>query len=183
MVSDANLIDVANIVAGLARRLGLAEKSAFPSGSVPIDIMDLYYNLVKDNELRKHTEKRFINGHYQDAVLEAFKYLNNYIKSRVRKQADGSSLMKEAFSKENPILKLNELLSKSEKDEQLGYMEIFSGVMTGIRNPRAHENDFDNDPFIAIRLLSLADHLLDRAKRAKRARLKKKSLKAAASKL
>jgi hypothetical protein len=47
--------------------------------------------------------------------------------------------------------------------------------MTGIRNPRAHENDFDNDPFIAIQLLSLADHLLDRAKRAKRTRSKRKS--------
>jgi len=42
-------------------------------------------------------------------------------------------------------------------------MDIFAGTMTGIRNPRAHENDFDNDPFAAVRLLSLADHLLQRA--------------------
>ena len=93
-------------------------------------------------------------------MLEAFKYLNNYVKSRLRAtQADGNSLMKEAFSPRHPILRLNELLTPSDKDEQLGYMEIFSGVMTGIRNPRAHENDFDNDPFIAIRLLSLADRV------------------------
>jgi uncharacterized protein (TIGR02391 family) len=176
MVSNEKLIEAARHIAGLTRNFGLVEKSAVPSSPAPIDPLDLYYNLVKDSELRKHTEKRFINGHYQDAVLEAFKYLNNYVKSRVRKtQADGNALMKEAFSAKNPILKLNELVSPSEKDEQLGYMEIFGGVMTGIRNPRAHENDFDNDPFIAIQLLSLADHLLDRAKRAKRTRSKRKS--------
>jgi uncharacterized protein (TIGR02391 family) len=83
--------------------------------------------------------------------------------------------MKTAFSAGRPILKLNSFMTKSEKDEQLGYMDIFAGTMTGIRNPRAHENDFDNDPFIAVRLLSLADHLLQRAQQAKRTKRKRRS--------
>jgi len=176
MVSNDNLIDAAKVISGLVRKFGLTEKPALQQAPASIDILDLYYNLVKDGELRKHTEKRFINGHYQDAVLEAFKYLNNYVKLRVRSTAaDGASLMKEAFSAKSPILKLNDLLTESDKDEQLGYMEIFSGAMTGVRNPRAHENDFDNDPFIAVRLLGLADHLLQRAQQAKRAKRKRRS--------
>jgi uncharacterized protein (TIGR02391 family) len=176
MASNAKIVETAKIIAGLTRKLGLADKSKATSGPTPIDILDLYYNLVTDEELKKHTEKRFINGHYQDAVLEAFKYLNNYVKSRVRDtSSDGSSLMREAFSAKNPILKINEFASQSEKDEQHGYMDIFSGVMVGIRNPRAHENDFDNDPFIAVQLLSLADHLLQRAKKAKRRKRNKEA--------
>jgi uncharacterized protein (TIGR02391 family) len=172
MSPNDRVIEVAKIIAGLARKSGLTEKEA--ASAAPIDILDLYYSLVKDSELRKHTERRFINGHYQDAVCEAFKYLNNYVKSRVRKSSDdGASLMKQAFSPKNPILKLNDLANQSEKDEQLGYMEIFSGVMTGIRNPRAHENDFDNDPYTAIQLLSLADHLLQRTQKAKPSKRKR----------
>ena len=167
MVSNENLIESARIIAGLVRRLGLTEKPALPPTPKPIDILDLYSSLVKDDELRKHTEKRFLNGHYQDAVLEAFKYLNNYVKLRVKIQADGSKLMQHAFSAANPILKLNSFITKSEKDEQQGYMDIFAGSMTGIRNPRAHENDFNNDPFVAIQLLSLADHLSGSSQRGK----------------
>lgn len=174
MASNERLIETAKLVAGLARKFGLVDHGTPQLGPSQIDILDLYYSLVKEPELRKHTEKRFINGHYQDAVLEAYKHLNNYVKLRVRNSAsDGSGLMKEAFSAKNPILKLNDLLTSSQKDEQLGYMEIFSGVMIGIRNPRAHENEFDNDPFIAVQLLSLADHLLQRAQKAKRQRKKR----------
>jgi uncharacterized protein (TIGR02391 family) len=176
MVSNENLIDAARILSALVRKFGLTKLPASQQAPATIDVLDLYYNLVKDEELRKHTEKRFINGHYQDAVLEAFKYLNNYVKLRVRPATgDGAGLMKTAFSAGSPILKLNNFMTKSEKDEQLGYMDIFAGTMTGIRNPRAHENDFDNDPFIAVRLLCLADHLLQRAKQAKRTKRKRRS--------
>src|SRR5688572_27772705 len=106
MASNERLIETAKLVAGLAKKLGLVDQDAPQLSTSQIDILDLYYSLVKDPELRKHTEKRFINGHYQDAVLEAYKYLNNYVKLRVRNSAiDGSGLMKEASSAKNPILK------------------------------------------------------------------------------
>jgi uncharacterized protein (TIGR02391 family) len=175
MLSNQNLIDAARALSAVVRLFGLTAKPESQQAQGTIDILDLYYNLVKDEELRKHTQKRFINGHYQDAVLEAFKYLNNYVKSRVRPTtADGSDLMQYAFSAKNPILRLNSFVTESEKNEQRGYMDIFAGTMIGIRNPRAHENDFDNDPFIAVRLLSLADHLLQRAQQAKRAKRKRR---------
>ena len=68
--------------------------------------------------------------------------------------------MRAAFSANSPILYLNSFLSISDKDEQRGYMEIFAGVMTGIRNPRVHEHDMEDDPQVALSLLAFANHLM-----------------------
>ena len=68
--------------------------------------------------------------------------------------------MKEAFSAKSPVLKLNKFLSGSEKSEQQGYMEMFAGTMTGIRNPRAHEHELDDEPEVALEMLVLANHLM-----------------------
>jgi uncharacterized protein (TIGR02391 family) len=48
--------------------------------------------------------------------------------------------MKNAFSANNPIITIDTIATQSGKDIQLGYMEIFAGAMTGIRNPKAHQN-------------------------------------------
>ena len=44
--------------------------------------------------------------------------------------------MRAAFSTHGPALRINALQSRSDEDEQKGYMEIYVGVMIGIRNPR-----------------------------------------------
>jgi len=49
--------------------------------------------------------------------------------------------MKKAFSPGNPIIEIANVENKSGHDTQQGYMEIFAGVMTGIRNPKAHDNE------------------------------------------
>ena len=72
--------------------------------------------------------------------------------------------MKRTFSANSPILRLNAGVTQSEQDEQLGYMEIFAGVMTGIRNPRAHEDEWEDQEYRALQLLMLADHLVDRVR-------------------
>lgn len=68
--------------------------------------------------------------------------------------------MREAFSANSPTLKLNKFVSASEKDEQRGYMDIFAGTMIGIRNPRAHEHELDDEPEVALEILVLANHLM-----------------------
>ncbi len=70
--------------------------------------------------------------------------------------------MRTAFSANDPVLGLNNLSSRSEKDEQRGYMDIFAGAMTGIRNPRAHDHELNDDPKVALDLLVLANHLMDK---------------------
>jgi Protein of unknown function (Hypoth_ymh) len=47
-------------------------------------------------------------------------------------------------------------------------MDIFAGAMTGIRNPRAHEHAYLDDPRTALELLALANHLARMARGATR---------------
>ena len=67
--------------------------------------------------------------------------------------------MRTAFSANSPVLILNAFESASDRDEQQGYMDIFAGSMTGIRNPRAHQHDLMDKPEVALELLVLANHL------------------------
>ena len=123
--------------------------------------------VVRDAELYRLVVRLFNDGHHARAVEEAFKYLNNLVKRRSAIEGqDGSGLMKRAFSRQDPVLKLNAGSSSSELDEQLGYMEILSGCMIGIRNPRAHEHDWEDSEERALELLTLANHLVERVKHA-----------------
>ena len=124
-----------------------------------------YELFVTDKELKKVTQKLFADGHHARAVEEAYKFLNKLVKKISGVKAlDGAGLMKQVFSSKAPILKLNAGSNQSEQDEQLGYMEIFSGCMTGIRNPRAHEYDWEDSEQRALQLLAMANHLVERVK-------------------
>ena len=74
--------------------------------------------------------------------------------------------MRRAFSLNKPILALNSGKTQSEKDEQLGYMELLAGVMTGIRNPRAHEHEWVDAKDTALCLLAFVNHLVEKARSA-----------------
>ena len=47
--------------------------------------------------------------------------------------------MMAAFNEASPKIKLNDLSTVSEKDEQMGFRFVFAGSMSAIRNPRGHE--------------------------------------------
>lgn len=121
-----------------------------------------YDELITNSSLRKKTEKLFKDGHHARAVEEAYKLLDNIVQKRSGLQQSGSKLMHSAFSQNSPILKLNEGISASEIDEQIGYMNIFAGCMTGIRNPRAHDSDWEDTEQRALQLLVFANHLIER---------------------
>ncbi len=110
------------------------------SNSVPnID----FWSLVHQSIISV-SRSRFESGHYADSVEAAMKEINVRVKQICRNQTgqedDGSSLMKKVFSVRNPIIVLGDISTESGKNIQQGYMEIFSGAMMGIRNPKAHEN-------------------------------------------
>lgn len=142
----------------------------------PEDFVELYDILVKSQALRDVTRKLFLGGHYARAVEEAYKCLNNRVKVKTGLDKDGQDLMNQAFSEKNPILKLNNLKTVSQRDEQIGYMLIFGGCMTGIRNPRAHEHQLWDSPDVALEMLAWANHLMRVVDRAKRVRRRRKSL-------
>lgn len=85
----------------------------------------------------------FDDGHYSQATFEAFKYIDNLVKSLSQGNESGFKLMMNAFSEINPKIYLTPLSNQSEVDEQLGYKFIFAGAMSAIRNPRGHEINID----------------------------------------
>ena len=117
--------------------------------------------VVTDVDLRAATRTLYRQGHFARAVEEAFKFLNNAVKGRANDaNRDGQDLMLHVFDLQGPALRLSRLRSQSERDQQAGYRFIFAGVMTGIRNPRAHDHALVDEPNVALEMLVLANHLM-----------------------
>jgi len=133
--------------------------------------------------IKRASERLFKDGHYAQAIFEAYKALNNYVKRKSnRRDFDGKDLMAKVFGfnydratgqiKRQPLLHLNELRSQSERDEQDGFKLLFMGSMQGIRNPKAHDLIEQRDPFRTLEYLAFASLLAKRVKEAKRTRTK-----------
>lgn len=104
----------------------------------------------------------FETGHYSQAIFEAFKVVNNSVKEKTGLGLDGKDLMAKVFREEDPVIKLNELKTQSDKDEQEGFMFLYMGAMVGIRNPKAHETVIQKDPYKTLEYLALASLLMRR---------------------
>lgn len=112
-------------------------------------------------DLPKKVRKLFDDGHYDDSVFAAFKYVAKEVMriSRIRGQT-GFKLMMDAFNEANAKIPLNALSTDSEIDEQRGYRHMFAGSVSGIRNPRGHEVDMADTLDDALDYLSVASLLL-----------------------
>jgi len=107
------------------------------------DTLNTFWDLLHP-KIIEVSKSRFETGHLADSVEAVFKEINNIIKVIVKEKSgreyDGADLMNRAFSLQNPIIVLDDLSTETGKDIQKGYIQIFSGAMTGIRNPKAHAN-------------------------------------------
>jgi uncharacterized protein (TIGR02391 family) len=126
-----------------------------------------YQGLALHPEIARAASDLYRDGHYANAVEDSVKALNGLVRLRSGLDIDGMPLMQKAFSPNKPILKFNDLSDQSDRDEQMGFMNLFSGAVSGLRNPRAHGFIHDDAEraleFIAF--VSLLAKLLDEAKR------------------
>lgn len=133
----------------------------------PKNTSELFLRLFDSMQLHpkivEASRKLFEDEHYRDAILRAFIEVNNFVKAKTGLELDGKALMSKAFRIENPVIKLNELKTQSEKDEQEGFMFLFMGAMVGIRNPKAHDNIIQADPLRTLEYLAFASLLMRRA--------------------
>lgn len=137
-----------------------------PAGTSEVALFD---RLQLHAEIQKVSRDLYKDGYYAQAILEAFKALNNAVKAKSGlSDRDGQALMSAAFSGTLPPLALNSLQTQSERDEQDGFKFIFMGAMTGIRNPKAHENVVQRDAYRTLHYLSLASLLMARLDEASR---------------
>ena len=163
MIRSTDALDIAKRLQSDLLNLGVMECN-------PSHRLVLYDEVVTNKTLRTKTEKLFKDGHHARAVEEAYKTIDNLVKNKAGLSQcglTGSHLMQKVFSQNKPILRINEGISTSEQDEQSGYMQILSGCMTGIRNPRAHDSDWEDTEQHALQLLALANHLYERVVSAK----------------
>ncbi len=126
-------------VIGRVRAIVAKEKSEAPAKANPVAPWPLLHPQVQSA-----AEERFKTGHYADAVEAALKALNNEVgsiaKARGASDMDGAQLMHTVFSPKAPLIVLGNLSTQTGRDMQLGYMEMFAGAMSAIRNPKAHDN-------------------------------------------
>lgn len=131
------------------------------------DAIKAFANLDLHPAVGASASSLFQTGHYAEAIENAIKAVSQRVRDRTGLTLDGTQLMERAFSATNPILRFNLLADRSDQDEQRGYMMLFSGAVTGIRNPRSHRLAKD-DPERAIEFIGLASllaKLVDEAER------------------
>jgi len=100
------------------------------------------------------------DGHYPQAVFEAFKALEEYVKAKSGiKNKTGKNLMTYVFDENKPILKIKPSLPDTAAEEQEGFRFLFMGAMLGIRNPKAHYSVIQKDKVKTVQYLAFASLL------------------------
>lgn len=139
-----------------------AARSEPAGGSHPFDDRNIH------SRIQSTSKKLFDDGHYASATFEAYKFIDKEVSTLSKVSESGVKLMMKAFSEQSPLIRLTDLSTTSEKDEQEGYKFIFSGSAMAIRNPRGHEYGMKDSPTECLDHLSLASMLLRRLERAKK---------------
>lgn len=96
------------------------------------------------------------------------KSLIYYVKERSsRDDLDGANLMRAVFSKNDPILAVNDLSDQTDEDEQEGTMHLFVGAVLALKNPGSHAFP-ENSPEQALEHIAFLSMLANRVAAAKR---------------
>jgi len=103
----------------------------------------------------------FEHEHYAQAIFEAFKAVENFVQDKSGLTLYGTNLMERVFNEENPIIKVPEA-GHYYKEVQKGFKHLFIGASQGIRNPKAHKEIIQKDPYITLQYLGFFSFLLKR---------------------
>jgi uncharacterized protein (TIGR02391 family) len=168
-----------NCLSATSRTIGIIEKE------IDNGIRDEQGNLIKQKQTEDITKKSlesliqifdamkfhekitlasralFVDKHYAQAIFEAFKAVENYVQDKANSHAFGTNLMETVFDEENPIIKVPEA-GHYYKDVQRGFKHLFIGATQAIRNPKAHKEIVQKDPYITLEYLGFASFLLKR---------------------
>lgn len=158
---ERSLALLRQIIKSLEEKLGDAGETAAGRATRVFEGIDLH------PEIERRAGKLFHDGHYANAVEDACKALNALVKLRSGKDdLDGSALMQHVFSPKAPFIVFNDLKDESDRSEQQGLMQLFTGAILAFRNPRAHRfvQDHPERALEYIQVVSLLAKLLDDAK-------------------
>jgi uncharacterized protein (TIGR02391 family) len=149
----ANGIDAFELIARKAYRF-TARSTSDVANMHPFERQNIHENFPLT------VRRLFDDGHYSHATFEAFKYIDKEVARLSARDDSGFALMMASFNEQNPLIKLNDVLSPSEIDEQRGFKFLFAGGASGIRNPRGHEYDLKDDVETCLSHLGFGSMLL-----------------------
>ena len=92
------------------------------------------------------SKKLYEDGHFANAAEDAFIEINDRVKHLFaiikpgEKVPDGDKVMTTVFSANSPLVEFCDRNTQSGQNKQKGYMEMLSGAISALRNPKAHSN-------------------------------------------
>ena len=90
-------------------------------------------------EVLRFCSAEWLADDYFHAVQEAVKSVMDRLRRSTDLTSDGSELVQFALGGDTPVLAINPRCTKSEKDEQKGFVNLVVGVYGMFRNPTSHE--------------------------------------------
>lgn len=100
---------------------------------------------------------QYRNGHLRDAVLNGVIAVFDMVRPRTRLNLDGKDLVGQAFGLEKGKLVFSEIGTETGKNDQKGFLQIYEGIYTGVRNVKAHSLNHDlNEQKAAQYLVTLS---------------------------
>lgn len=122
----------------------------------PFDVRDIH------PRVSEKARPLFDNGHFAQATFEVFKLIEKEVQQMSKLRTSGVPLMMAAFSEKSPKIRLNQMSSQTDTDEQHGFQFLFAGAMLAIRNRRGHEVGVAESSGECLDHLGLASLLLRR---------------------
>lgn len=117
-----------------------------------LGVEDLLHPMIISSSLAQYR-----NGHLRDAVLNAVIAVFDMIRARTGLQLDGKDLVGQAFGIEKGKLIFSEIETETGRNDQKGFLQIYDGIYTGVRNVKAHSLTHDlNEQKAAQYLVTLS---------------------------
>lgn len=105
---------------------------------------------------------QYRSGQLRDAVLNSVIAVFDMIRRKTGLTQDGKDLTGQAFGLDRGKLVFSDIESESGKNDQKGFMMIYEGVYTGVRNVKAHTLEHDLDEKKAAQYLVMLSLLASR---------------------
>jgi len=138
---------------------------------------DFFMDMKIHRKIWQVASERINNGDNPTAIIESVKAIFDEIRTVSGLNDDGYNLIRDSFSCQKwdnnlsvtPRIKLNDLLSVSDWNDQKGYKDIAFGMATALRNPIAHQpvdqtfiQDRYGDKRSTMKVLCMLSLLLER---------------------
>jgi uncharacterized protein (TIGR02391 family) len=110
-------------------------------------------------DLWNQVEQLYEIEKFRDVVIQAVLFLTDTIREKANLTSDGNQLITQAFGTESPPIRINEMLTDSQKDEQKGLVNLLYGIYGMIRNPRVHDSNYIDTKASADSILVFIDYV------------------------